>query len=59
MPLVTASLFVALVAGLGGRSLLPLPVGRAVVRTNLAFVPFAIGWMALGHSVYTASRDAG
>lgn len=57
--LVVAPLFVVLVVGLGVGSLLPLPVGRAVVRTNLVLIPFAIGWMELGRLVYTASRDAG
>jgi hypothetical protein len=57
--LVAAPLFVVLVVGLGVGSLLPLPIGRAVVRTNLGVVPFAIGWMALGRSVYTRSRDVG
>lgn len=56
--LVVAPLFVVLVAGLGIGSLLPLPVRRVIVRTNLVFVPFAISWVVFGRSVYTASRDA-
>jgi hypothetical protein len=40
---------VAVAAVLGAGSILPQPVGATLVRTNVVFLPFAAGWVALGH----------
>ena len=39
--------------------LLPLPVGRLLVGTNAAVVPFGVAWIALGATVGARSRPAG
>lgn len=38
---------------------LPLPVGRLVVSTNVALLPLGVGWLALGRLVWTHSKRAG
>ncbi|WP_152041922.1 hypothetical protein [Salinigranum salinum] len=57
--LVAAPMLVLLLLVLRLLSLLPLPFGRALVGTNIAFVPLAVGWMALGRLVYTVARADG
>jgi hypothetical protein len=42
--------------GLRLGSLLPLPVGRLLVGTNAAFVPFGAAWAALGYRVWSGAR---
>lgn len=49
--LVVAPLVPALAVGLRLLGILPLPVGRLLVGTNGALVPFGLGWAALGRLV--------
>lgn len=56
--LVAGSVVPVLTVALRHLSLLPLPLGRLLVRTNLVLVPFGIGWMALGRLVWHVSRHA-
>lgn len=37
---------------------LPLPIGRLFVRTNVVLVPFGLGWIGLGLSVWFYARSA-
>lgn len=48
-----------LVLVLRALSLLPLSVGTLVVRTNVAFLPLALGWVALGAAVRSRARGDG
>jgi hypothetical protein len=49
--LVAAPLVPILAVGLRVLGVLPLPVGRLLVGTNAALVPFGLGWAALGRLV--------
>lgn len=55
--LVAAPVVPAVAIGLRFLSLLPLPLGMQLVGTNLALVPFGVGWIALGRMVWSV-RDA-
>jgi hypothetical protein len=57
--LVFAALVPFAAVGLRLGSLLPLPVGRLLVRTNAAFVPFGAAWAALGYRVWSETRSTG
>lgn len=50
--LVTTPVLLLLTIGLRALSVLPTPVGAVLVGTNVAFVPFAVGWALLGWLVY-------
>jgi hypothetical protein len=54
--LVLAALVPFAAVGLRLGSLLPLPVGRLLVGTNAAFVPFGVAWTALGYRVWSGAR---
>lgn len=45
-----------LVLALRALSLLPLSIGTLVVRTNVALLPLALGWVALGAAVRFRAR---
>jgi hypothetical protein len=49
--LVAAPLVPAVAVGLRLLGVLPLPLGRLLVGTNAALVPFGLGWAALGRLV--------
>jgi hypothetical protein len=55
--LVAAPLVPALAVGLRLLGLVPLPVGRLLVGTNVALVPFGVGWAALGWQVFVARES--
>ena len=59
--LVLAAVVPFAAVGLRLGSLLPLPLGRLLVGTNAAFVPFGVAWAALGYRVWSVTRgdDAG
>jgi hypothetical protein len=57
--LVLAALVPLAAVGLRLGSLLPLPVGRLLVGTNAAFVPFGVAWAALGYRVWSEARGDG
>lgn len=54
--LVLAAVVPFAAVGLRLGSLLPLPVGRLLVGTNAAFVPFGVAWGALGYRVWSETR---
>jgi hypothetical protein len=56
--LVLSALVPVAAVGLRLGSLLPLPVGRLLVGTNTAFVPFGVAWAALGYRVWSETREA-
>ena len=56
--LVLAAVVPFVAVGLRLGSLLPLLLGRLLVGTNAAFVPFGAAWAALGYRVWSEARGA-
>ncbi|MFC6940479.1 hypothetical protein ACFQE8_10985 [Salinirubellus sp. GCM10025818] len=54
--LVLAAVLPAVAVGLRFGAVLPLPVGRLLVGTNVAFVPLGAAWVALGYRVWEEYR---
>jgi len=55
--LVLAAAVPVVAVGLRLGSFLPLPLGRLLVRTNAAFVPFGVAWAAVGYRVWVVGHE--
>lgn len=55
--LLAAPLFPTLLVGARLLGVLPLSVGVVLVRTNVALVPFAVGWLALARLVLVGGDE--